>query len=175
MPTLPVLKRFDMTVYKNKDGSDPAQVAAEAKIEFYRQGATVKTGVTVSSSAIVVTVFNTGDILTGHTVQLGTDESKTMTVGPVNEAAGTIELQSTGADRVLAVGDRLVDRTIPPSIYANPLGEGTGATSVTTDSVTGRYGGYIKAYRYDFIVKIPPTSPTELRLYIDCVGSFVMR
>ncbi len=176
MPTLPVLRRFDMTVYKNKDGSDPAQVPAEATIEFYRQGATVKTGpVTVTSGAfIMVTVYNTGDILgnAAYIVQKGTSAAETMDVRAVDEVAGTIELKSKGGPIDLAVGDRLVCISDRPGIYDNPLGDGTGATSVTTNSTTGRYGGYMRAYRYDVIVKVPATSP---RLIVDCVGSFEMR
>ena len=128
-----------------------------------------------SGSFTAVVVYNTGDILPGHIVQLGTAETTTMLVGAVNEAAGTIELKSNGANITLAMGNRLVDKSDPSKAYDNPLGEGAGAASVTTNSTTGRYEGYVKAYRYDFIVKIPPTSPTEFRLYIDCIGSFVMR
>lgn len=177
MPTLPVLKRFDLTVYKNKNGTtDPSQVPAEATIKFYRQGATVKTGITVSDTLFTtVTVYNTGDILEGHTVQLEWDEAITMLVGTVDEAAGTIQLKSTAGSPIpLIVGKRLVDQSDQPKSYDDPLGEGTGATAVTTNSTTGRYSGYLKAYRYDFIVMIPGT-PAEYRLYIDCVGSFVMR
>ncbi len=178
MPTLPVLKRFDMTVYKNRNGTiDPSQVPAQAKIEFYRQGATVKTGISVPTGNFVsVVVYNTGDILEGHTVQLEMDEAKLMLVGTVNEVAGTISLKSiVGTSIALTAEQRLVDTSARPNIYTDPLGSTTGATSVTTDSTTGPAGGYLKAYRYDFIVKIPPTSPTETRLHLDAVGSFVMR
>lgn len=180
VPTQPVLKRFDITVYKNKDGTtDPPQVPAQAKIEFYRQGATVKVAppTITPTDFTTVTVYNTGDILQTHIVQREMEEAITMDVGVVNEAEGTIQLKSRGGNIVLTIGQRLIDTSSPPSAYKDPLGtiaDGTG-NSVTTNSTTGRYGGYMRAYRYDYIVKIPPTSPTETRLYIDSEGSFVMR
>jgi len=38
-----LLERFEITVLKNKSGSDTAQVPAQATINLYRRGATVST------------------------------------------------------------------------------------------------------------------------------------
>jgi hypothetical protein len=70
-------------------------------------------------------------------------------------------------------GQRLVNRTAQPLIYNDPAGNtATASSQLTTDPATGWASGYLREYRFDYIV-----SGTGLttRIFPDQVGSYVMR
>jgi hypothetical protein len=69
----PLFTRFQTRILKDKvPGSDPAQVpAASATVVLLGQGATVSAAVTLppSGSNILVSVYDSGDLAAGHTVE----------------------------------------------------------------------------------------------------------
>lgn len=172
----PVLKRFVIRVLKDRATGDNVQVpAAGALADFYQQGATVKVAGTVpSTGSVTIYFYNVGALAGGNTLQLELDATKTMTVIGVDATANTAILGSASVPGgiPLAVGKRLVLKLPQVALFfQDPLGETTGATSATADS-QGWVIGYVKDYRFDYIV-----SGTGLtaQLYPDAEGSWVMR
>jgi hypothetical protein len=70
-------------------------------------------------------------------------------------------------------GDRIWN-TSPGRVLAlvSPIGGGEWSTSISTDPNTGRAMCYIQERQYDYMVK--PAGESG-RLFIDAVGSYVMR
>ena len=195
MAPLPVLKKFDICVYKDKDPAavppDRAQVPALATINFYGQGSTVKVAVPspgiAAGATALVTVYNPGSIAVGDTLQVELDSSKTLVVGSVTVvdlATSTLSLtNNTGATIPLSQGNRLLKvGPARPTAYADPLGTVPIGSSIATDPATGRAFAYIGAsqatapsrvgaYRFDYVI----TGIPNARLFIDAEGSFVIR
>jgi len=174
----PVLKRFSIRILKD-NGSGGQVPAAGATVSFYKQGATVKTAVSVYVDP--VDVYNTGVLEVGDVVQVGADSTKTLRVDAVNQDANNVALfPLTGAPFGLAVDDRLIriKKAGSPSpvpdpalIYVDSLGASGGAGSKNADS-DGWVEGYVGEYRFDYIVA---GAGAVDRVFSDEVGSFVLR
>ncbi len=67
------LRHFELTILKPKSPADPSRVPAEsARVDFYRQGATVVAQATVGPSGTTqVSVYDAGKIQAGDLVQGG--------------------------------------------------------------------------------------------------------
>jgi hypothetical protein len=72
-------------------------------------------------------------------------------------------------------GQRLVLSNRPPDVYSVPVRDApqkiTGPVSI--DSSTGRVWVYVAEYRFDYLVNV--TGETTPRIFVDAIGSFVMR
>lgn len=175
MSVTPVLKRFEIVVFKNGTGN--VQLPAAAQVDFYRQGATVAVGTPVQNGQTKeIDVYHRGalkqgdevfrDTPLGDTLLIGEHPSNPQKIMVTNNSGDDIELMRY--DRLVPFGDR-------PKVYQDP----TGAAPVTpnvnyimTNSNDGRGSCYIPAFRFDYIVVIDPST---MRLFIDADGSFVMR
>lgn len=177
MTRLPTLKRFDVTVWKRKSVSDAAQIPALSTIEFYLQGATVKTAVALlhppAPEPVEVQTYDIGSIAHTDLLQVSTDPSTVIQVAWIDRVAGKLGvINLSGATINLAVADRLVNTSNRPSIYKDPLGQIAVGTSIDTPSTTGRAEGYLAEYRFDYIINV---TSSDRRLYPDAEGSFVVR
>lgn len=196
MYVVPTLRRFDAFVYKDYDANDKTQVPAAATIDFYAQGATLNEAndfLDIANGAeVTVTVWHPGslgdpvvdpNIIDGHhRVQIGVESGDVFEVVSVDpapdpdEASATVTLKNESGHVVSVVRKdaRLVRITDRPEAYDDPVGlESTGSNALQTNATTGRARGYLREYRYDYIVTITETS--ERRLFRDSEGSFVMR
>jgi hypothetical protein len=179
MAVQPLLKRFDITVLKNKTISDAAQVPAAATINFYRAGASASANVSIPDQSmnpdpqpVTIPVYTMGTIAVGDTVQADIISNALLSVAAVDATALTVSvINNSGQNSQIFAGQRLVRRTNPPQAYRDPLGNVAIGSSITTDSATGRAACYIKEYRYDYVV----TFASTVRVYADAEGSFVMR
>ena len=180
MDLRPVLKRFDVYVFKNKSGTDGAQVPVNgATIDFYAQGATAK-GPSVTFHGgdyepLDVNVYHIGALAPGtparYVIVDGVDTKKLQVMG-TNSATGVVTLKQTGlSDIVVAAANRLISQSDLLAVYSDPLG--TIAKSPTTTGVDGRFWAYVKAFRFDYRITVP--GETAKRLFIDAEGSYVMR
>lgn len=181
MAVHPVLKRFDIYVYK--DGAGGAQVPADATVDFYAQGATANLTVAQTIPSMgsgSIPVWNLGSI-TGGSVQVGVNPSAILSitnivvqVPPISPYA-TLLVQNDGTQPVTVNNlDRLVPLGNRPFVYDDPNGDvPTAFNSRQTEPGTGRVRCYIREYRFDYIITIVGV-PTP-RLFIDAEGSYVMR
>jgi hypothetical protein len=189
MSTLPVLTRFDIQVLKNRSGSDASQVPAAATIQFFRQGATVTSPVFVEYSdpgqeppatPVDVPVRHVGTIQVTDTLQVDTSTPDLLVVAEVvaNPSAPILRVWNWSRPQGISVatGKRLLRKTANAIVYPNPTGpvpQGPApVSSLATDPATGRAGGYVAAYRFDYTVSGTGLTP---RLYADAVGSFLLR
>ena len=147
------LRKFSTTFYKDKvSGTDIAQVpASSASVKVYKQGATVTSGNTVTVGGISLTVRSVGRILSGDTVQLGTDASKQMTVDSITSDTVIVIHSTIGSSIVVNAGDRLVPYSNLPTIYSESTGVANIANPATTSS-TGYVEFYAPEARFDTIV-----------------------
>lgn len=175
MTRLPTLKRFDVTVWKRTSVSDAAQVPAQSTVRFYRQGATVKTAneLLPVPDEIELETYDIGSIAFPALLQARTDPALVMQVVSTDRLAGKIRVvNASGTTINLAIGDRLVNTSDPPSIFRDPLGQSAIGTSIDTPAATGRAVGYLAEFRFDYIIEV---STSDRRLYPDAEGSFEMR
>ena len=168
-----LLRRLDVVSYKNKSGSDAAQIPTTATIDLYRQGASVKTAITVPLivDPTPVVVDDIGGIAVGDDLIVNGAATPTLTVESVAE--GELGLIVSVLSSVsLSVGDRLTPISTPrPNAYRDPIALSAIGTSFTTSSTTGRGSAYVKDYRYDYVMTISGVTP---RLYADAVGGYVL-
>ncbi len=183
----PVLKRLDMTFLKSDGSAQNFQIpAANALAQIYAVGATVPAGtadiVIPYSSTIAVPVYHPGLLGSGEQVQVGTAS------GALLRVIGSFVPDSTGisghfmlANEVPSTTvtvrslDRLVLRRLSPALFYNdPTGlESTsGLSSQRNADANGRLLAYVREPRFDLIVTV---SPSDIRLFIDLEGSYVMR
>src|SRR6266850_261149 len=178
----PTLRRFDITVYRNKNGTvDTAQVPANSTVRFYLQGATVKTAVTNVSSPRTLSVWHAGAVQPGDVLWAGGVSTQPLTVDTdgVNSADPdnvTIRVTFSGT-LTLAQKDRLIlaapDPARRPQAYSDPLATSAIGTSIsTTESGGGRASCYMREYRFDYAVAISGDSGPP-RVYPDAEGAFV--
>lgn len=164
----PIAPRFEITVLKNKSGTDTAQVpATDATIKFYRQGATVKTAVTLPSHTYAtLSVYDVGQLAIGDTVRV---DIGTATLSVLDIPSSSEVQVWNGATTSVGVlsGARLVPTNNPPQVYADPLGTVPLGTSISVDGVTARASAYLSRDRVDYDVSIPGQTP---RLYVDASG-----
>ena len=98
---LAVLRRFDLVVLGSKSSIDDAQAPAPgARVDFYRQGATVAADATVEGGSAVVDVFDLGQIVANDEIQAGIG-GPLLTVLAVNEEARTITVSSPDSTTTL--------------------------------------------------------------------------
>jgi hypothetical protein len=172
MHTNLLLRRLDVVSYKNKSGTDTAQIPVSATVNLYRQGASVRASVTVpiSGTPTAVELDDIGGIVAGDDLSIN-GASPTLSVDSVVDDVAYVLLIFASAE-VLAVGDRLTPTTVPrPVAYKDPLGQVSIGTSFTTAIATGRGSAYVWDWRYDYIVNITGVTP---RLYADAVGGYVL-
>jgi hypothetical protein len=188
MEPQPTLARFEITVLKNKT-NDVAQVPADSTIEFYAQGASIRSEAPAQpvSGPVTLDVWHLGQVQVGD---------KLWRNGRMDPTPGSLhpELEVTGvggdpaaptvtvtfaATLSWAKYDRLV-LAVPatghpprPSAYVDPLGLQPIGSSLPTAAAEGGWAAcYVAAFRYDFTVNVAGEAP---RVYPDAAGSFVMR
>jgi hypothetical protein len=173
----PEIKRFAISVYKDRSGSDKAQVpAGGASVGVYRQGATVNGNVTVTTAGagVLVTVFNMGGLLNGDALQLNTDSTKTMAIVSTTGYPSDTQIfvkSTNGQSIVLVTGDRLVPTGSRPACYSDSLGINNLGDTLTVSSTNGAAEAYIAAPRFDYIIS---GSGITSSLVIDNEGGWVV-
>lgn len=157
------------------------QVPADATIEFYGQGATVKTGNAILKNGGEgdVIVWHPGSLAQDDIVQVDLDADHPLAVVSVtrveDQATAIVRLRNDDASDDVPVGvtARLVQRSSRPKVFDDPTGlTPTGQSSRATDPSNGRAQCYIAAFRFDYIVS---GTGLSTRLFIDADGSFVFR
>ncbi len=157
------MRRFATTVLRDKSSGDNAQIPlSDATLHVYKQGATISAITTVTSSNTTVAVFNVGKLVVGDVLQLGTDDTKTMTVISVNSDV-QVTLRRVTNDVALSVGDRLVKASDRPDTFADSTGTLLIGADVSLDEA-GQGSFYCPESRFDYIVSGTGITPT---LYID--------
>ena len=123
-------------------------------------------------------VLHTGSLQVNDVLQVDATTTQLLNVVAVYTAAEPPYLQVSNsvapAGVAVSAGQRLLRKTSNTIFYIDPTGRTTSPAPtdfVSTDPNTGRAGGYIRAYRYDYTV----TFGTTTRVYIDAVGSYVLR
>ena len=183
----PVLRRFDIYVYKDKSYASPvdkAQVPATATVKLFRQGATVGAAVVVARPDFSeVTVYNPGAFATNPTPStvfdqawVDGDPNKSLDVDWTDSTAATTLLCRTRAPLdviTLAVSNRLVLASRRPVLYADPLGTIAIGSDIQTEAGTGRVRGYVAELRFDYTITLAEESVP--RLFIDDEAAYVMR
>ncbi|MEO6196884.1 MAG: hypothetical protein ABIP58_02135 [Dehalococcoidia bacterium] len=125
----------------------------QARIDFYRQGATVSSAsVTIASGSTgTVNVFALGALVAGDSVRAGVGGAF-LSVSSINPSTNQVTLSnSTGASVTLLAGTRLIDFTNRPTTYADELGASTIGSLVIADS-GGRASVYLPSGQYDYVV-----------------------
>lgn len=164
----PIASRFEITVLKDKGSGDKSQViASDASIQFYRQGAAVKSSVTLSAHAtVVVDVFDAGQIAFADTLRVESTTNQLSVMDVPNKTQ--VELYNGNLVSVgLIAGTRLTPINDPALVYADPLATVSLGSTLAVDSGTGRASAYLANDRVDYVVSIPGQST---RLYIDGAG-----
>jgi len=140
------LGRFTHTAASSSTGIP----ASGASVTLYREGATVNNAQSGSSGA-AVTVYHSGKLKTGDTVQVvtlpGTVQAQTYSVGAVT--ATTVVL--SGAAWNVAASDRLIATNSQPTLYADDQG-GTSTPNPLSTSATGLASCFIEYGAYDYQV-----------------------
>lgn len=159
------LRSFSQTIFTRKSWSDPSRVPAPgSRIEFYRQGATIKTGLTIGSGATVgVSVYDPGALSASDTVRVGAS-GPTLTVASVTLATNTVTLTNgTGPSVVLAQGQRLTLISNRPTVYSDPFGSVPvpGVSYLLADD-NGRVSAYVAERLFDYLVIEPATVGTSM-------------
>ena len=137
MPTR--LRPIDLTVLVDKTGTDTSQVpSVGAAVAFYKQGATVSSvGPVTIATGTAVSVYDTGRLAVGDTVQKGASAAATATVASIVSRTSITLTIATGS-MSLSRSDRLVV-TGPsrPTIYSESSGVLVHAASPTPLTVAG--------------------------------------
>lgn len=166
MPTR--LNKIDLTVLTNRSGSDIAKVSADgASADFYKLGATISTAGPTSISGgagTAISVYDSGRLVTGDTVQKGTSAAGTATVTVTNRT--TLNLVLASGTLSLSRGDRLVVTTARPTIYSESTGTlvATGSPTLTANS-EGQIDAYSTEPKVDCIVSGGTPSVTATGIY----------
>ena len=165
MPQLEI-RKFSTTIYKDKSANDAAQIpAGSATIAVYKQGASVSATATVLATDTTVSVRNIGRLVAADNLQLGTDDTKTMTVVSITNDTTVVLRRTSGTDIALAVDNRLVITTNRPTVYADSM---AGVAKAASPSPLTDSAGFIEFYapdtRFDFIAS---GSGVVAKLFID--------
>ena len=179
---LPVLRRFDIFVYKNKNGLiDRSQVPCtvdDATVNFYRQGATLSSDTDIPRlGSAEIPVYHTGALQdSGSAVLVIGSGFASVYVETVDAMTNTITVNNLNGLMISAPrGTRLIPTSVPGLVFPDPMGRGTPVSQLTPDlGGSGRVTGYVRDYLFDYIVTVPD-DVDPLRLFVDGVGSFVMR
>jgi hypothetical protein len=148
----PALKRYEFTALKDKSGTDKAQVPTAATIDFYRQGASIPPGcgfsfTQVLEEAEMVRVDDPGDIQSGDTLAVfhGGLSTNQLTVDSLafDEQTGRMQLMVFNDGPISAIpGDRLIVWNDRPQCFADPIGTGSGTSSICSDLYPATQGGF---------------------------------
>lgn len=163
-----LLRRFDFTVLKNKSTTDTSQVPAAATFTFHRQGATVKTTTLLLPADPPddrdIPVDDIGLIAIGDLILLGASGPQYEVTNLIGRTKVRIRYTGTGSYQ-LPANTRLFAPTV--QAYRDARGSQPLTPPYNSDSTTGRFGAYIGASRFDFIVTGSGFSP---RTYLDYDG-----
>ncbi len=177
-PLETLLQRFEVTVLKDKSPTDKAQVPVAASVDVHKQGATVKTAITVPwpnpPDDVFVDVYHIGDIVVGDQLGLNGNSPAVLTVTSVVSVSQIGVFNLSGQPVNLAIGDRLVITTNRPTIYVDADGKVPKAAPVSTltsDANTGRAGGYVRLKRFDYVISGGGISPA--RVFPDAAGGLI--
>lgn len=182
----PVLKRLDITFTKSDGSPLNYQIPAGlALAEIYAVGATVPNGtadiVIAYPASLNVPVYHPGLLAINQQVQIGTSSVAVLRVDShfapdATGISGSFMLRNEVPATTVTVKakDRLVLRRFTPAFFYNdPTGqETTGLSSQRNADSNGRLVAYVREPRFDMIVTV---SPTDVRLFVDLEGSYVMR
>lgn len=161
------LFRHDLTVQRANSASDVRLVpAGSATVEVYRQGATVKTGKTLSGVSDTIAIYDSGGIYVNAVLQHNTIAGTTMTVTALT--ATQLTVGSFVAGTVLAVGDRLVIQATRPSIFTDPAGlvqvdAANQGRAPATGATTGATSFYTSMPTVDVIISGGGLSASQLQ------------
>lgn len=162
MPSGTTLSRFGTTYYKNAGVNDTRQAPIpNATVNVYKQGCTVQSIATVTTSAagVSVTVNAAGRVALADIVQQNVDSTKTMEVVEITSDT-SIKLKSLiGQSIALSVGDRLVITSNQPTLYSESSGSSAAANPITADA-NGNVEFYSKEAFFDVIVTGSGVTPT---------------
>jgi hypothetical protein len=137
------LRRFDITIYRHKSAADSTQIPhAFARIDFYRQGATVSSAsITIDpNSTAVVDVYDSGKLRRGGTVTAGASGPALSVTEDPSPTQVMLSNDSSTPVRLYA-GTRLVLTSDPPNLYNDPFGTSSIGSFITADA-NGRAVGY---------------------------------
>ena len=181
----PVLKRFDVFIYKSRGGGDVTLIPAEAtaNVTIYPQSAVCSTTTSIpiaGSPPTILPVFSTAGIVAPGTVQKGLSAGAwpLLYVDYVDQGGSTITVRNS-LPVVFSVTalDRLVVVSPPAYFYLEPLGTDANPPQMLTveSLINGTSTGHVRAYirdrRFDFLVSVGGTT----RWCLDWEGGFVMR
>ncbi len=160
-----ILPRFETTVLRGRSPTDNTQVPAAATLEFYRQGATVASDVTIQPGVPpgIVPVHYSGQIEIGDTLRVGTSATNLTVVHVASTTEIHVNLDGP-LPLLLSAGTRLWIASPRPTAFADPTGTSSLGASILTDAITGRASAYLSLDRFDFEVVIPGEPP---RHYLD--------
>lgn len=168
MEVIQLLRRFDFVVYKNKSGTDAAQVPAASTLTFYRQGATVKTTTILlpsdPPSERELPVYDIGQFQVGDFVSIGFNGPQFEVTGLVGRSKVKL-LYTDPSSLQVTSGTRLVGPSV--QAYKDATGSQPLTAPYNSDGTTGRFGAYIGSPRFDFTVA---GGGVSLRAYIDFEG-----
>lgn len=179
---LPVLRQYVIMVWKNRGaGSDNVQVvAANAPVRICAQGATVSEPFDPTpiddDGERVVYVHHVGAAAVPGMLGVNGDSTLSLSVLAVSDASVStpwIKVKNVTGDPItLSLGCRL--HVVAPAVmfYADALGTVALGSVLYASSETGRASGYVAELRFDVFVDGVPDAP---RMYIDQVGSYVLR
>jgi hypothetical protein len=174
----PVLRRFDIYVFKDKSSTDKSQApAANQEVLLYRQGATALAETFIPYSGqdpviVAVPVSSPGAAAIGDRLRVRASEFFEVEVVNIDPDTGTIDVENV-ADQNITIYefDRLVNVTDPPLLYRSPIGTDPLSMPYLTDA-NGRLYGYVKEYQFDYVIPVAIHNP---RIFCDTEGSYVMR
>jgi hypothetical protein len=128
------LRHFRVQVFKDASASDTSQVpAGSATVEFFKQGAGVKTGATFGDGVGgVISLYDIGRIKKGDTVFVNVDKTITRTVDSVKTDEITVAAGS-GVFDFSGVGARIRVLSPLPKAWNNQHASGTAITTVSTN------------------------------------------
>jgi len=156
---LSVLRRFEVTLYRNRSPSDDAQVPIPfGRVDFYAQGATVSSvAVTIASGASGdVDVYDTGQLAANSAVQAGLGGPTLIATVVLSPTRVTLRNDS-GSSVAVSQGMRLVLTSNRPIVYGDPFGSVALGSSATADAA-GRVTAYLAERRFDFVSRDHPAA-----------------
>jgi hypothetical protein len=148
------LRRFEIVTYKDKSGTDSAQVPTAATVNFYPPGATALVAATLHDTdpdPTDVTVDYTGNFSIGE--HLGVNAGLSRLIISAIPSGTVLSLSATAPTVTIAIGDLLSSRdTARPVAYSDPLGHTSLGSTVTAVAATGRVGCYLREKRFAYVV-----------------------
>jgi len=167
---MPELRKYDLTVIKDRSGTDSAQVpAGSAMVYFHFQGADVRIGTTVTSGGTTVELDDVGYMKPGDTLEVFSASSygsgDSLTVDSITDQDTAV---LSGSDVAVSAGDRLLITARSagdgfPRIYSDERmqtllntesGGLTTDANASTDSAGRLPPVYVAARSFDVVIDI---------------------